>query len=107
MDILFSGLLEMGFGNISCFCNRRAPGNRLSRVKRRTEEKLRAIEIYSKLHSDYVNNLFKLGMFQPEKHKESPPIFSFYTVYTNLEEFENYNKENKHKETLVLTAKYR
>jgi hypothetical protein len=63
------------------------------------ESKLKAIEIYSKLTSDYVSNLTKMGLFTPEKQKAAaPPIICWTYGSCKDDDFIDFCKKEGHAE---------
>ena len=70
---------------------------------RKPEEKLKAIEIYSKMASDYVSSKSRLGLFQPDGKGSTAPAIICFTYGSCLDNsFIEYCVKAGHPEVKVL-----
>jgi hypothetical protein len=71
------------------------------------EAKVKAIETYSKMASDYIAGKSRLGIFRADgKQTEAVPIICFNHRTTNMEDFLEYCKNEGHPEVKNLYEKF-
>lgn len=74
---------------------------------RKPEDKLKAIEIYSKMASDYVTSKSRLGLFKPDgKGTDAPPVVVFNMRAWDMDSFIDYCVKEGHPEVKELKAAY-